>query len=50
MAMSDEETPKLTPEEYEVLSKSPADAPHLMEEGDGAADAPEGVVEDDADA
>ena len=47
--MSDE-TPKLTPEEYEVLSKSPADTPYLLDDGEPGADAPEGVVEDDGEA
>ncbi len=45
-----EHTPKLTPEEYEVLSKAPADTPYLMEGEEPGADAPEGVVEDDAEA
>lgn len=47
--MSDE-TPKMTPEEHEILGKAPADTPFLLEEeeGDGVGDdAPEGVVGDD---
>jgi hypothetical protein len=39
---------KLTEEEYAMLAKSPADAPHLTEDPASAAEeAPEGVVEDD---
>lgn len=41
---------KLTPEEYEMLANSPADAPHLVEGDEPAADAPEGVVEGDDEA
>jgi hypothetical protein len=38
---------KLTPEEYEILANSPADAPVLPDDPDvTAADAPDGVVED----
>lgn len=43
-----EQTPKLTPEEFELLAKSPADSPTLLDDGtEPGADAPEGVVEGD---
>jgi len=43
-----EQTPKMTPEEHEILAKSPADTPYLPEdEGEPGDDAPEGVVGDD---
>ena len=42
--MSDD-TPKMTPEEHEILSESPADTPYLPDDEDD--DAPEGVVGDD---
>ena len=45
-----EDTPKLTPEEYEVLANAPADTPYLLDDEEPGADAPEGVVEDDAEA
>jgi hypothetical protein len=36
---------KFTPEEYQQLAESPADAPIVLE-GDAAENAPEGVVEE----
>lgn len=47
--MSDEtseDTPKMTPEEHEILSESPADTPFLPDD-EGEDDAPDGVVGDD---
>jgi hypothetical protein len=38
---------KLTPEEYDMLANSPADAPHLVEGDEKAPEPPEGVVEGD---
>lgn len=40
---------KMTPEEYEMLAKSPADAPHLVNDERPGSSAPEGVVEEDVD-
>lgn len=40
---------KMTPEEYEMLANSPADAPHLVDDERLGSSAPEGVVEDDVD-
>ena len=38
---------KLTPEEYEILANSPADAPVLPDDPDVSAhEAPDGVVEE----
>ncbi len=37
----------MTPEEHEILAKSPADTPYLPDDGEPAEDAPEGVVGDD---
>ncbi len=46
--MTDEETPKMTPEEFEILANSPADSPNLVDDGEEPGDdAPEGVVGDD---
>ena len=45
--MSDaESTPKMTPEEHEILAHSPADSPNLVD-GEPDSDPPEGVVGDD---
>lgn len=38
---------ELTPEEYEILANSPADAPVIVDDdGTPGADAPDGVVEE----
>ncbi len=41
-----EETPKMTPEEHQILANSPADTPYVPEDED-AVEPPEGVVGDD---